>query len=126
MHISGGCHCGAVRWEADVRADSVVHCCNCSMCNRVGFEHVIVPAKHFRLVAGEDDLTTYTFNTGVAQHRFCTICGVKSFYIPRSNPDGVSLNYRCMEAPAGFDPPKEPLDGQNWEDNAGRLKHLSE
>lgn len=122
---TGGCHCGAVSWEAEVDDDVVADECNCSMCNMVGFLHVIVPASRFRLLKGDDQLTEYTFNTGVARHLFCKVCGVKSFYVPRSNPDGFSLNLRCMD-PAQFSSIEiRPFDGQNWEANAGKLAHLS-
>lgn len=121
----GGCHCGAVAWEADLPDEVHALVCNCSICDRIGFEHVIVPAAHFRLLRGEAALTRYTFNTGVAQHLFCRVCGVKSHYIPRSNPDGVSLNLRCMDQAQFRAITKAPLDGQNWEESAAKLGHLS-
>ena len=93
----GGCHCGAVAWEAETDDNVVIDECNCSICQMVGFLHLIVPKSKFRLVKGDDQLTEYRFNTGVAKHYFCKTCGVKSFYVPRSNPDGYSLNLRyCM------------------------------
>ena len=122
----GGCHCGAVAWEADLPDEIVAHECNCSICRMMGLQHVIVPASRFRLLTGEDNLTTYSFNTGVAKHCFCSVCGVKSFYIPRSNPDGVSLNMRCMDAAQFARVTIEPFDGQNWEANAASLRHLSQ
>ena len=84
----GSCHCGAVRFEADAPADLELHECNCSICQRVGYLHLTVNRQQFRLLAGEEQLTTYTFNTGVAKHTFCSVCGVKPFYVPRSHPDG--------------------------------------
>ncbi len=122
---SGACHCGAVRWEADFPDDIVAEDCNCSMCERTGFLHVIVPASKFRLLAGKDQLTEYTFNTGVAKHLFCRRCGVKSFYVPRSNPDGFSLNLRCMDRAQFRSVAIRSFDGRNWEANAGRLAALS-
>lgn len=92
----GGCHCGAVRFEVDAPADLEALECNCSMCTMTGFLHLIVPASRFRLLAGQESLVAYTFNTGVAKHLFCRHCGVKSFYVPRSNPDGFSVNVRCL------------------------------
>ena len=124
MRYPGRCHCGAVTFEAELADKIEVQECNCSMCNMIGFQHVIVPASKFHLLSGADDLTTYTFNTGVAKHTFCKHCGVKPFYTPRSNPDGVSVNLRCLERL----PPEvvmEPFDGQNWEKNAQGLSHLS-
>jgi hypothetical protein len=114
-----------VSFEVELEDQITVQECNCSMCNMVGFQHIIVPATRFHLLSGAGDLTTYTFNTGVAKHTFCSHCGVKPFYTPRSNPDGYSVNLRCMKTL----PPSveiEPFDGQNWEDNAAGLKHLSE
>lgn len=123
--IGGGCHCGAVRWEADLAEDIAAEDCNCSLCAMTGFLHVIVPASKFRLLRGEDQLTEYTFNTGVARHLFCRKCGVKSFYVPRSNPDGFSLNLNCMDRAAFRSIAIRPFDGRNWEANAGRLAELS-
>jgi hypothetical protein len=120
----GGCHCGAVRFEALVPAAPVAHDCNCSMCSKSGYLHLIVPASAFRLLSGEAMLTTYAFGTGVAKHRFCRSCGVKSFYVPRSNPDGFSVNVRCLDA-APEDLSVESFDGRNWEANARSLGILS-
>lgn len=120
----GGCHCGAVRFEVEVPDAVEVEDCNCSICSMSGFLHLIVPGRDFRLLAGEDALVTYTFNTGVARHRFCRVCGIKSFYIPRSNPDGVDVNLRCLETqPAAVT--IVPFDGRHWEQHAARLAHKS-
>ena len=94
----GGCHCGRVRFEVDAPATLAVLDCNCSICRMSGFLHLIVPAARFRLLGGGDALVEYTFNTGAAKHRFCGHCGIKSFYIPRSHPDGVDVNVRCLDA----------------------------
>jgi hypothetical protein len=93
----GGCHCGRVRIEVDAPARIDALECNCSICRMTGFLHLIVPATHFRLLDGAEFLSEYTFNSGVAKHRFCRVCGVKTFYIPRSNPDGVDVNLRCLD-----------------------------
>jgi hypothetical protein len=122
----GGCHCGKVRFEVDAPAELEVQFCNCSICSMTAYLHLIVPASRFRLVQGEDDLTTYTFNTGVARHRFCTNCGIKSFYIPRSNPDGISVNVRCLEPETIAKIRITDFDGQNWEKHANDLKHFSQ
>lgn len=122
----GGCHCGAVRFEFRAPKTVRVQRCNCSMCRMHDFLHLIVPAARFRLLSGEERLSRYTFNTGVAQHLFCSVCGVKSYYVPRSNPDGYSINLRCVE-PDGFDAIEiEDFDGQNWERHAASLAHLSQ
>ena len=121
----GGCHCGAVRFEVEAPADVDVLECNCSRCAKLGYLHLIVPSSRFRLMRGESDLTTYTFGTGVAQHLFCRRCGVQSFYVPRSNPDGLSVNARCLDAGTVRSTRAEPFDGRNWETSAGALAHLS-
>ena len=99
--------------------------CNCSLCRMSGFLHLIVPASRFRLLAGAEDLSEYTFNTGVAKHTFCSVCGVKAFYRPRSNPDGWSINARCLDDPRALDIEIEAFDGRNWETHAASLVHLS-
>ena len=112
----GGCHCGRVRFEVDAPAAIEVSECNCSMCARVGgFFHLIVPREQFRLVGGADVLTTYTFNTGVAKHTFCSVCGIKSFYVPRSHPDGVSVSARCLDPGTVASMRVTTFDGQHWE-----------
>jgi hypothetical protein len=121
----GGCHCGAVRFEINAPPNLVLQDCNCSICVMTGFRHLIVPASRFRLLQGSDSLAEYTFNTGVARHLFCRRCGVKSFYVPRSNPDGFSVNARCLDPSTIESMVVEPFDGQNWEAGAGALRHLS-
>lgn len=93
----GGCHCGRVRFELQAPAQLQALDCNCSICRMSGFLHLIVPASQFRLLSGADALVEYTFNTGAARHRFCRHCGIKSFYIPRSHPDGIDVNVRCLD-----------------------------
>jgi hypothetical protein len=112
---TGGCHCGRVRFEVTAPAAIVVDECDCSMCSKVGFLHLIVPAERFKLLSGNDALTTYTFNTGVAQHYFCATCGVKSFYVPRSHPDGISVNARCIDEGSVESMAVRPFNGREWE-----------
>ncbi len=123
---TGGCHCGAVRWEIEAPAVLKTHTCNCSICNLTHYQHLIVPKHQFRVVKGDNHLNLYTFGSGIAQHYFCKTCGVKSFYIPRSNPNGVSVHARCIDPATVQAVEDEPFDGQNWEKNAGSLAHLSE
>ncbi len=111
----GGCHCGRVRFEVDAPARITVDECNCSMCAKSGYLHLIVPASRFRLLQGADALTTYTFNTGTAKHLFCRVCGIKSFYVPRSHPDGISVNARCLDEGTVEAMEIVPCDGRNWE-----------
>jgi hypothetical protein len=121
----GGCHCGAVAFEVDAPARLVAQECNCSICAMTGFLHLIVPASRFRLLRGADALEAYSFNTGTARHLFCRRCGVKSFYVPRSNPDGYSVNVRCLDRSTIDGVTVEAFDGQNWEQSAAALRHLS-
>jgi hypothetical protein len=121
----GGCHCGAVRFEASLPDVVEAQTCNCSICAMTGFLHVIVPESRFRLLQGSDRLTTYSFNTHTARHMFCAVCGVKSFYRPRSNPDGWSINAHCLDAASAPDLDISAFDGRDWEANAGALAHLS-
>lgn len=125
MLHSGSCHCGQVRFEFEAEADAVVHCCNCSICQRVGYQHLIIPASAFDLKTDWKKLTLYEFNTRLARHYFCSTCGVKPFYVPRSNPDGYSINFRCVDPSTFAEVRFEDFDGLNWEENAGSLSHLS-
>ncbi len=122
---NGACHCGAIQFSVSVPDEIEAHECNCSICAQVGFLHVIVPKDRFSIKRGEDNLTDYRFNSGVARHYFCKTCGVKPFYVPRSNPDGWSVNLRCLDRTEFSKITIEPFDGQNWETNAGSLAHLA-
>ena len=120
----GGCHCGAVRFEVDAPAAIEAVECNCSICNMTGYQHLIVPAKAFRLISGQEVLSSYTFNTGIAKHYFCSRCGIKSFYIPRSHPNGYSVNVRCLDASTINSVVTVPYDGRNWEESHASLPPL--
>jgi len=121
----GGCHCGAVKFEVDAPAEIEAQECNCSICHKSAYLHLIVPKSRFKLTEGAEFLTAYTFNTGVARHLFCKICGIKSFYVPRSNPDGYSVNVRCLEPQTIANIKITQFDGQNWEKHAAALAHYS-
>jgi hypothetical protein len=121
----GACHCGRVRFEIDAPVDLDALECNCSICSKSGFLHLIVPRSRFRLLQGSAELTTYTFNTGVAKHLFCRTCGIKSFYIPRSNPDGYSVNVRCLDAATIRQVNVSAFDGQNWQAHGADLASRS-
>ena len=123
---TGGCHCRKVRFEVDAPARISATECNCSICRMAGYLHLLVPRAEFRLLQGEDALSTYTFNTGAAKHHFCRYCGVKSFYIPRSHPDGVSVNVRCLDEATIENIEVTPFDGRNWEQNVAKLSPLSD
>ena len=111
----GGCHCGQVRFEVLAPAILEVDDCNCSICSMFGFLHLIVTTDHFKLLLGADSLRTYTFNTGTAKHLFCANCGTKSFYVPRSHPDGYSVNVRCIDPGTIESMNVHPVDGRHWE-----------
>jgi hypothetical protein len=112
---TGGCHCGRVRFEVTAPANIEVLDCDCSICRKSGYLHLIVPDDRFRLLQGADSLTLYTFNTHAAKHWFCAVCGVKSFYKPRSNPDGISVNARCLDDGTVESMSITPFDGRDWE-----------
>lgn len=124
MIYQGSCHCGAIAFEVEAPKVLEIDRCNCSICNKSGYLHLIVPLNKFQLLKGADDLTTYTFNTGVAKHTFCKHCGVKPFYTPRSNPDGMDINFNCLDTKAeSFD--ITDFDGTEWEKHAHTLAHKS-
>ena len=121
----GGCHCGRVRFEVDAPAGIAALDCNCSICRMSAFLHLIVPAARFRLLAGADALGEYRFNSGVAKHRFCRHCGIKSFYIPRSNPDGVDVNVRCLDPATIERVDITPFDDLQRAASEAAIAHLS-
>jgi hypothetical protein len=110
----GGCHCGRIRFRVQGDLAHVTEC-NCSICGKKGFLHLIVPRVRFELLSGDDELTTYRFNTGVAQHHFCRTCGIHSFYVPRSDPDKIDVNVRCLDGVDLASLRVIPFDGRNWE-----------
>ncbi|MFY8351214.1 GFA family protein [Pseudoalteromonas sp. SSM20] len=124
VKYQGSCHCGVIKFEVDAPQTIEVESCNCSICKKAGFLHLIVPLRNFQLMQGKEFLSEYTFNTGIAKHTFCKVCGIKPFYTPRSNPDGIDINVNCLDTV-----PKNikivEFDGQNWENNAHTLAHKS-
>ncbi|WP_019498487.1 GFA family protein [Pseudanabaena sp. PCC 6802] len=116
----GGCHCGAIRFRVRVKKYEAVEC-NCSMCQKKGILHLIVPPEDFQLLQGSESLTTYTFNTGTAKHTFCRVCGIHPFYRPRSHPDSFDVNVRCLDGDAISLFRIVPFDGKNWEQNIHQL-----
>ena len=112
--MQGGCHCGRVRFRVTADLDGVT-VCNCSICTKKGILHLIVPPERFKLISGRDDLATYTFNTGVAKHTFCKVCGIHPFYVPRSDPDKIDVNARCIDDIDLAALQVHRFDGQNWE-----------
>jgi len=122
---TGGCHCGRVRFEIMAPAEVTVSNCNCSICAKSGYLHLIVPKERFKLLSGAEVLSTYQFNTGTAKHLFCTVCGIKSFYVPRSHPDGFSVNARCLDAGTIQKLAVRSFNGQEWEKSM-RARQLQE
>ena len=119
----GGCHCGAVRFRFALPSPRVeLLDCNCSMCSRSGFLHLIVPHSDFELLTPREALTSYRFRTRAAEHLFCSNCGVKSHYQPRSHPEAWSVNYRCLDDGYGLTPTIVRFDGRTWEDAKARLE----
>jgi len=118
----GSCHCGAVTYEVEAPEDLKITECNCSICSRSGYLHLIVDSDKFDLLSGEDNLETYTFDTHEAKHKFCKTCGIKSFYIPRSHPEGFSVNVRCLDPSTIKSTHIEQFDGQNWEESIQELR----
>ncbi|PCJ45647.1 MAG: aldehyde-activating protein [Moraxellaceae bacterium] len=124
MIYQGSCHCRAITFEVEAPENLEVDACNCSICTKSGFLHLIVPISRFKLCSGEDSISTYTFNTGIAKHTFCKQCGVKPFYTPRSNPDGIDVNVNCLDTkPVSIN--VTDFDGQNWEQHAHKVAHKS-
>ncbi|MDN5368948.1 MAG: hypothetical protein PWP74_256 [Shewanella sp.] len=124
MIYRGSCHCQAVTFEVEAPAELEADYCNCSICRKSGYLHLIVPRSKFRLLSGEAVLTNYRFNTKVAQHTFCQICGIKPFYIPRSNPDGIDVNVNCLDTQPSAVKVTD-FDGEHWEQHAHKLAHKS-
>ena len=118
----GGCHCGAVRFEVMADERPQVSDCNCSICSKTGYLHLMVDAEAFHLVSGIEHLTPYEFGTGVAKHYFCKRCGIKSFYVPGSRPTGYSVNLRCLDDADSIDYSVKKFDGQNWEQQFAQLQ----
>ena len=115
---AGSCHCGAVRFEADLDLSQSSYRCNCSICRRTRFWPAVARQADFRLLSGEAELTPYRFHTGKNEHYFCRICGVRPFGIGTDTPIGamVGVNIGCLEGIAEADLAQIPItcvDGMN-------------
>ena len=122
----GGCHCRRVRFDVDAPVSPELLDCNCSICTMTGFQHLIVASMRFRLLSGANDLVEYRFNTGAARHLFCRHCGTKSFYVPRSHPDGISVNARCLDAGTLIAPTITRFDDADRDAATAAIAHLSD
>lgn len=118
---TGGCHCGAVRFEVEVAARKGLRC-SCSICRKKGYLHLIVPESRFRLLQGESQLVSYRFNTETAEHLFCRTCGIHAFYRPRSHPGGIDVNIRCLDGYPVDQFEIDDFDGARWEDNVANIR----
>ena len=116
----GSCHCGRVRFRVRTDLAGILDC-NCSICAKKGFLHLIVAPERFELIQGKDALSTYSFGTHIAKHTFCRTCGVHPFYTPRSHPDKIDVNVRCLEGVNLVALQITAYDGQNWEEARERL-----
>jgi hypothetical protein len=115
----GGCHCGQVRFRVTADLSRVTEC-NCSICSKKGFLHLIVPPEAFELASGKQALTAYRFNTGTARHTFCSTRGIPPFYVPRSDPDKIDVNVRCLDGIDVAALTVSHFDRQNWEEAMAR------
>jgi hypothetical protein len=120
VKILGGCHCGAIRFRVSVSKYEALDC-NCSICQKKGILHLIVPPEDFELLQGEENLSTYTFNTGIAKHHFCKTCGIHPFYRPRSHPKDYDVNVRCLDGDAMSLFEIVPFNGKHWEENIQQI-----
>jgi len=117
----GECHCGEVGFAVNLPDHVVALSCNCSICAKTGFIHLIVEKDDFKIERGAESLTNYQFGSKTAKHFFCSKCGVKPFYVPRSHPDGWSVNLRALDADANLQLRFEEFDGANWEKNIDQI-----
>ena len=122
----GGCHCERVAFEVDAPDALDVSSCNCSICGMTGYLHLLVAKSQFRLTAGRDALVSYRFNTGVAEHLFCRVCGIHPFYVPRSHPNDIDVNIRCLDGDAMRRFTVTPFDGANWEQSVETIRTKDE
>ena len=121
MRHIGGCHCGAVKFAFEAPEAMPLTLCNCSICDKVGYQHIFVPHGDLTFLSGETDLRTYTFGSKTAKHTFCPTCGVKPLYQPRSHPDKYSVNLRCIHEGTLTISETIEFDGRNWEKNINSL-----
>jgi len=112
---TGGCHCGAVRYEVTMSLEQTISC-NCSICTKAGYLLAFVPANQFKLLSGEDALRDYQFNKKIAHHVFCSTCGIHSFSQGMS-PDGKemrAINLRCLDDIDIETLKPHKIDGRSW------------
>ena len=118
----GSCHCKQIKFEVLGEKNIKVLDCSCSICSILNYKHYIVDKAQFKLLKGKKYLSTYTFNTNVAKHLFCKNCGIKSFYIPRSHPDSISVNLNCIHSKTINKVKIIKFDGKHWNKNINKIK----
>ena len=118
----GSCHCKQIQFEVIGEDNIKVLDCSCSICSIINYKHYIVDKSQFKLLKGKKYLSTYTFNTNVAKHLFCKNCGIKSFYIPRSHPDSISVNLNCIHSKTINNVKIIKFDGKHWKKNINKIK----
>ena len=119
----GGCHCKKVQYSFFCPGEVSILVCNCSICCLIDYQHLFIEQAKFHLVNGQKSLNSYQFGTNTAEHLFCRRCGIKSFYRPRSHPDSISINFRCVSVPPKI---KQIIDfdGRNHEEAMKNSQHL--
>ena len=118
---TGGCHCGAIRFAFHSEESAQIWKCNCSICDMIDYDHLFIKHDLFKLTSGKELIEKYVFETESAKHYFCKLCGIKSFYQPRSHPDMYSIHLKCVD-----DPPEINeiiyFDGKNFEDSIKNIR----
>jgi hypothetical protein len=110
----GSCHCGQTRFRVTGDLSCATEC-NCSICTKKGFLHLIVHKDRFESLSGDTELASYEFNTRTAKHTFCKTCGIHAYYVPRSDPDKIDVNIRCLDGIDLATLHPTPFDGKNWD-----------
>ena len=109
--INGSCHCGAVQFTVTLtQGFASARRCTCSICRMRGAVAVTSTPENFHVTQGADKLATYRFNTKVAEHHFCSICGIYTHHKRRSNPNELGVNVACLEGVSPFDFAEVPVN----------------
>ena len=127
--LEGGCHCQSIRFRITVQSDQLnILDCNCSICTKKGYLHLILPQQQFQLLKGatttDGAIGTYTFGTHTARHHYCRTCGITPYYRARSHPEDYDVNVRCLDDYYAVVDKMivTPFDGRDWEKAASNLK----
>ena len=116
----GGCHCGEIKFSFHSEESVQIWKCNCSICEMLDYDHLFIKHDLLKIISGRELIQEYVFKTETAKHLFCKLCGIKSFYQPRSHPDVFSVNLKCVD-----NPPKVrevvQFDGLNFEESIKKI-----